>query len=137
MTIRAALQTTRRAARRVALRIALRAALLAVTLAQSMAASAHEFWLEPTAFTTPAGTPIGVFVCNGSGYEGWSLPRDSRRIEEFVAVGADGSHPVVGMDGSDPAGLVRLTAPGGYVIAFQSNRAMTVQTDLKFDDYLR
>jgi uncharacterized GH25 family protein len=100
-------------------------------------ASAHEFWLEPTAFTIRAGTPIGVYVCNGSGYEGWALPRDSRRIEEFVAVGTDGSHPVVGMDGADPAGLVRLTVPGGYVIAYQSNRSMTVQTDQKFDDYLR
>jgi len=105
-------------------------------LAAATSASAHEFWLEPTAFAAQVGGHIGVYVCNGSGYEGWSLPRDPRRIEEFVAVGPEGSQPVVGLDGSQPAGLVRFTSPGGYVIAFRSNRAMTVQTDEKFDAYL-
>jgi hypothetical protein len=38
--------------------------------------SAHEFWLEPTAFM-PGGGQIGVYVCNGSGFEGWSLPRSA------------------------------------------------------------
>jgi len=109
----------------------------APTLLAPSSASAHEFWLEPTSFRPTAGTPIGVYVCNGSGYEGWSLPRDARRIEEFVAVGSGGSQPVVGLDGAQPAGLVRLTTPGGYVLAYQSNRAMTVQTDEKFDEYLR
>jgi uncharacterized GH25 family protein len=135
--LRDALRTARQTARRAALRLALRAALLAVSLAQSMAASAHEFWLEPTAFDAPAGRPIGVYVCNGSGFEGWSLPRDSARIEEFVALGPDGSQPVVGRDGSEPAGIVRLESAGGYVLAYRSNRAMTVQPDQKFDEYLQ
>jgi Domain of unknown function (DUF4198) len=106
-------------------------------VAAMTSASAHEFWLEPTAFTASAGGHIGIYLCNGSGFEGWSLPRDPRRIEEFIAVGPDGAHPVVGLDGSQPAGLVRFTAPGGYVIAYRSNRAMTVQPDEKFDAYLR
>jgi hypothetical protein len=109
----------------------------AAALLATPTASAHEFWLEPTSFRATAGTPIGVYVCNGSGYEGWSLPRDARRLEEFVAVGSDGSHPVVGLDGAQPAGVVRLTTAGGYVVAYQSNRAMTVQSDDKFDEYLR
>ena len=54
-----------------------------------------------------------------------------------MAVGPDGSHPVVGLDGSEPAGIVRLTGPGSYVLAYRSNRAMTVQPDEKFDAYLR
>ena len=89
-------------------------------------ASAHEFWLEPTAFSAPAGGHIVIYLCNGSGFEGWSLPRDPRRIEEFIAVGPDGAHPVVGLDGSQPAGLIRFTTPGGYVSRI-ANRAMTVQ----------
>jgi len=122
---------------RPALRPALVTALLGIWVAAAPAASAHEFWLEPTAFNAPAGGPIGIYVCNGSGFEGWSLPRDPRRIEEFVAVGPDGSHPVVGLDGSEPAGIVRLTGAGSYVLAYRSNRAMTVQPDEKFDAYLR
>ena len=53
-------------------------------LTASAGVSAHEFWLQPTAYRTSAGKPLGVYVCNGSGYEGWSLPRDTRRIEKFV-----------------------------------------------------
>jgi uncharacterized GH25 family protein len=111
-------------------------ALAACGLLAGSTASAHEFWLEPTAFNASAGGPIGIYVCNGSGFEGWSLPRDPRRIEAFVATGPDGAHPVVGLDGSEPAGIVRLTAPGGYVIAYRSNRSMTVQADETFDEYL-
>jgi len=141
MTIRSACRSVLRSALVTALRPAFRpafvTALLGVWVAVSPAASAHEFWLEPTAFSAPVGGPIGIYVCNGSGFEGWSLPRDPRRIEEFVAVGPDGSHPVVGLDGSEPAGIVRLTGPGSYVLAYRSNRAMTVQPDEKFDAYLR
>ena len=137
MTIRSALRPALRPVLQPARRPALVTALLGVWMTASPAASAHEFWLEPTAFNAPAGRPIGIYVCNGSGFEGWSLPRDPRRIEEFVAVGPDGSHPVAGLDGSEPAGIVRLTGPGSYVLAYRSNRAMTVQPDEKFDAYLR
>src|SRR5262245_47085804 len=122
---------------RAALRPAFLTTLRVVWLVNPIAASAHEFWLEPTAFNAPAGVPIGVYVCNGSGFEGWSLPRDTRRIQEFVAIGPDGAHPVVGLDGKEPAGVVRLVSPGGYVLAYRSNRAMTVQPDQKFDEYLK
>ena len=51
-------------------RIALASTLTSFGIATWGPATAHEFWLEPTAYRAPSGTPLGVYVCNGSGYEG-------------------------------------------------------------------
>jgi uncharacterized GH25 family protein len=100
-------------------------------------AHAHEFWIEPSAFTIERGDRVGVRLCVGDGFEGWSLARNMQRIEKFVAAGPSGEQPLVGLDGSDPAGIARLTAPGGYVIAYRSNRAFTELPAAEFDQYLR
>lgn len=100
-------------------------------------AYAHEFWVEPSVFTIERGDRVGVRLCVGDGFEGWSLARNPQRIEQFVAAGPVGEQPIVGLDGSDPAGVVRLTAPGGYVIAYRSNRAFTELPAAAFDEYLR
>ena len=98
-------------------------------------ASAHEFWVEPTQFSLEPGGRIGVRLCVADGFEGWSLAREARRIEEFVAKGPAGDHPIVGLDGSDPAGVVRLAAAGGYIVTYRSNRALTVVPAADFDRY--
>lgn len=108
-----------------------------VAAGASGAASAHEFWLEPSAFTVERGERIGVRLCVGDGFEGWSQARNPARIERFVAAGAAGQQSVVGLDGADPAGALRLTAPGDYVIAYQSDRAFTELPRAEFDAYLR
>jgi hypothetical protein len=69
--------------------------------------------------------------------EGWSLARNAQRIEKFVATGPAGEQPVVGLDGSEPAGIARLMTSGGYVIAYRSNRAFTEMPAAKFDEYLK
>ncbi len=100
-------------------------------------AHAHEFWVEPTAFSIERSGRIGVRLCIGDGYEGWSQTRNAARIESFVASGPSGVQPVVGLDGADPAGALGLTAPGDYVIAYRSDRAYTEMPAAEFDDYLR
>jgi len=100
-------------------------------------ACAHEFWVEPATFTLESGGRLGIRLCVGDGFEGWSLARNAQRIEKFVATGPAGEQPVVGLDGSEPAGIARLTTPGGYVIAYRSNRAFTEMPTLKFDAYLK
>jgi len=99
-------------------------------------AHAHEFWVEPSTFTVPVGGRVAARLCVGDGYEGWSLARNTQRIEKFVAAGPSGVQPLLGLDGSDPAGIARLTAPGGYVIAYRSNRAFTELPADEFDEYL-
>ena len=120
------------------LRTGVFAALLGLSAGLTPAgAQAHEFWIEPSAFALEPGGRIGVRLCVGDGFEGWSLARNTQRIEKFVVAGPAGEQPIVGMDGSDPAGIVRLAAPGGYVIAYRSNRAFTELPAAEFDAYLR
>ena len=116
-----------------------RLAILCVLAAAGAAtgASAHEFWVEPSAHALEQGGRIGVRLCIGDGYEGWSQARNPARIASFVASGPAGLQPVVGLDGADPAGALRLAAPGDYVIAYRSDRAFTEMPAVEFDAYLR
>lgn len=110
---------------------------VAVLLCWSSATTAHEFWLEPTAFNPATDKPIGVRLCVGDGFEGWSLARNPQRIVQFIASGPTGEQAIVGLDGSDPAGIARLAAPGGYVIVYRSNPAFTELPPEKFEAYLK
>ncbi|MGH8198259.1 MAG: DUF4198 domain-containing protein [Steroidobacteraceae bacterium] len=98
---------------------------------------AHEFWVEPSTFAVARGGRVGFRLCVGDGFEAWSLARNNERIEKFVAAGPSGEQPIVGLVGSDPAGVARFTEPGSYVIAYRSNRAFTELPAAGFDDYLR
>ena len=100
-------------------------------------AQAHEFWVEPSTFALERGGLLAVRLCVGDGFEGWSLARNTGRIELFAAAGPAGQQPVVGLDGADPAGVARLATDGGYVIAYRSNRAFTEMPAAKFEAYLR
>ena len=100
-------------------------------------ANAHEFWVEPSEFSPATGDRLGIRLCVGDGLEGWSLARNAERIEQFAAAGPSGQLPVVGLDGSDPAGVVRFTAPGNYVITYRSNLAFTELPATEFEAYLR
>src|SRR5688500_3032322 len=100
-------------------------------------ASAHEFWVEPSAHALEHGGRIGIRLCIGDGYEGWSRARNPARIESFVAAGPAGQQPVVGLDGADPAGALRVVAPGDYVIAYRRDRACTEMPAVEFEAYLR
>lgn len=99
-------------------------------------AGAHEFWVEPTKFSLERGGPIGLRLCVGDGFEGWSLARNARRIEKFAALGPSGELPVLGLDGSEPAGLVRLAASGAWIVLYRSDRAYTELPAAEFDRYL-
>jgi len=100
-------------------------------------AIAHDFWVEPTTFSPVSGAPVGVRLCVGDGFDGWSLARNAQRIVRFAALGASGEQAIVGLDGSEPAGFVRLTAPGDYIITYRSNDAFTRMPAAKFDEYLK
>lgn len=103
----------------------------------SATASAHEFWVEPSTFGLERGGLVGIRLCVGDGFEGWSLARNAQRIEKFVAAGPAGEQPIVGLEGSEPAGIARFTTPGGYVIAYRSNRAFTELPAAQFDEYVK
>lgn len=122
--------------------VGLRRAWATVTALMALAGGAapvraHDFWIEPSTFRPEIGQPIGVRLHIGDGFKGWSVPRNVRRIEAFEVVGPGGAQPIVGRDGSDPAGIARFTRPGAYVIGYRSHPAFTEMEPAKFDEYLR
>jgi uncharacterized GH25 family protein len=115
----------------------LRAMPVLACILAAAAAHAHESWVEPATFRIEEGGRLPVRVCVADGFEGWSLARDPSRIAEFVAVGQGAGTPVMGLDGSDPAGVVRLTESGDYVIVYRSHPTPLRVPPPEFDAFLR
>jgi uncharacterized GH25 family protein len=98
---------------------------------------AHDLWIEPTTFSPAAGEILGLKLRVGVDLLGDPVPRDARLINEFVVEDADGRRPVVGRDGADPAGLVRVGGPGMLVVGYRSNPSRVELSSPKFDQYLK
>ena len=102
---------------------ALQSAGLAIALAIGPAnavLSAHDFWIEPAAFETRAGSPVAIRLRVGEGLVGQPVPRAHGRIERFSAVGPAGEQAIEGPDGVDPAGVWRPIAEGPTWIVYRS-----------------
>jgi uncharacterized GH25 family protein len=99
--------------------------------------AAHDFWLEPSTFAPGIDEPVRIHLRIGERFAGESLARNGSLIEKFVVVGPSGERPVVGRDGMDPAGLVRLDAPGIWFVGYRSRPSAVELTAEKFEQYLR
>ena len=64
---------------------------------------------------------VGVRLRVGQDLLGDPVPRDPALINQFVVEDAAGRKPLVGRDGADPAGFLRVAAPGLLVIGYRSN----------------
>jgi uncharacterized GH25 family protein len=98
---------------------------------------AHDMWIEPATFAPDAGQVVGVRLKVGQDLMGDPLPRDPRLINEFVVQDPAGRQPLVGRDGSDPAGFFRIAAQGLSIIGYRSNPSAIEQTADKFNQYLK
>lgn len=65
------------------------------------------------------------------------LPRDPALINQFVVEDAGGRKPLVGRDGSDPAGFLRVGTPGLLVVGYFSNPSPVELAAEKFNRYLK
>jgi hypothetical protein len=65
------------------------------------------------------------------------VPRDPAAIDQFVMLGGDGRHPIAGVAGADPAGIVRVDAEGLLVIGYRSRPAPIVIPADTFNQYLK
>ena len=116
----------------------LRSPALAV-LAGAMASPllAHDFWIEPWSFRPEVGSTVGVRLMIGQGFQGEPLPRNPALITKFVLVSAGGETEIVGRPADDPAGLVRVDAPGLQIVGYRSRNSSVALEAAKFEDYLR
>lgn len=103
----------------------------------SVPLAAHDMWIEPTTFFPQSGQIVSVRLRVGQDLLGDPLLLDPSLVNQFVVKDADGLRPVVRRDGRDPAGLVRLAAPGVHVIGYQSHpSAIEIPADT-FNQYLK
>ena len=122
----------------VVLSIAMRHVLIALVLALLTldAVGAHDFWIEPSTFTPAPGEIVKLTLRVGEHLEGDTVPRNDAKIERFEAVGAGDPLRVVGMDGADPAGLIRPVESGGTIVVYRSLRSQVELDATKFAAYL-
>ena len=110
--------------------------LLTIALAQ-VPLGAHDMWIEPTTFVPGQGQIVGVRLRVGQDLLGDPIPRDPALINQFVVEDAKGRRPVIGRDGSDPAGLLRVAGPGLLVVGYRSNPTAIEIEAAKFNQYLK
>ncbi|MEP6963505.1 MAG: DUF4198 domain-containing protein [Acidobacteriota bacterium] len=109
---------------------------LAVFLA-CLPLAAHDMWLEPATFLPKEGDIVAIKLRVGQDLLGDPLVYDSKLIKSFVAEDSSGRRNVVGRDGSNPAGLVRVAAAGLLEVGYYSNPSIVEQAPAKFDQYLK
>ncbi len=110
---------------------------IVAALAMTERSSAHDLWIEPSAYTPPPGRVVGVRLRVGQDFIGDPVARDPALIERFVSVTPAATAPVPGQDGADPAGLIRPTADGLVIVAYSSKPFPIVLPAEKFEQYLR
>ena len=98
-----------------------------------LATLAHDFWIEPSAFRAQPGQIVGVRLRVGQELLGDPVPRDPSLVDRFVLNGA----PVIGRDGSVPAGYFRVDSGGLRVLGYQSHFSRVEMTGEKFNQYLK
>ena len=111
--------------------------LMLFIVAAGSGVAAHDFWLEPSTFAPGVDEPVRIHLRIGEHFSGESLARNGSLIEKFVVVGPSGERPVLGRDGMDPAGLVRLDAPGIWWVGYRSRPSAVELAPEKFEQYLR
>jgi uncharacterized GH25 family protein len=109
---------------------------VAIFICHGPPAAAHDFWIEPSSFHPAAGSEIAVSLRVGEHFRGEPVPRADPRIVKFVASSAAGEAPIGGFPGTDPAGLVRISAPGLSLIGYRSQRTSITLEAEKFEKYL-
>src|SRR5690242_3722642 len=108
------------------------------TIALSLAPLfAHDMWIEPTTFSPSVGEIVGAKLRVGQDFLGDPLPRDPKLVNQFVVEDGTERKPLVGRDGADPAGFLRVAAPGLLVVGYFSNPSSVELTPEKFNQYLK
>lgn len=102
----------------------------------ALPASAHDFWIEPSSFTPAPGELVKLKLWVGEHLDGETSPRNERLIRRFAAIEGGAETPVLGLDGSDPAGVLRPRAPGGIIVVYRNDRSLITLEQAKFDEYL-
>ena len=103
----------------------------------ALTAFGHDMWIEPATFFPAIGQIVSMKLRVGQDLLGDPLPRNPALINQFVVEDATGRKAVVGRDGADPAGFVRVAGPGMMVIGYHSKASPVELEAEKFNSYLK
>jgi uncharacterized GH25 family protein len=115
-----------------------RIACAAIGLLFAASAIAHDFWIAPTRFRPELNSLVGLHLLVGHLPKGEAFPRSEARIEKFVVVDPSGvMKDVAGKEAAAPAGIIRVTESGLYVVGYRSRPSAITLDAAKFEAYLR
>ena len=103
----------------------------------SASVAAHDMWIEPSAFAPSVGRIVGLRLRVGEDLIGHPIPRNPELIDQFISLDSTGRKPIFGRNGADPAGLVRVSAPGLIIVGYSSNPSPVVLPAAQFSQYLK
>jgi uncharacterized GH25 family protein len=116
-----------------------RARLLAALFAllSSTTLAAHDFWILPSTFVPAVGSPVLIQLFVGEHFVGDPVRRKATQIERFFVAGPLGERDVIGREGMDPAGLLRVEAPGIWLVGYRSRPTRVELEAEAFEKYLQ
>ena len=102
-----------------------------VTIALLLAApvSAHEFWLEPTAYQVGADGSLEATIVNGQNFAGIVISYFPQRFVRFDVTLGDAVAPVEGRMGNNPALQAPALGEGLNIVTYQSTDATVTYED--------
>jgi uncharacterized GH25 family protein len=109
----------------------------ALTLLITAPLLAHDMWIEPATFSPATGDIVAVKLRVGQDLLGDPLPRSVSLFKQFIFEDATGRKDLVGREGGNPAGFLRVSAPGLVVIGYNSNPSPVELEGEKFNSYLK
>ncbi len=99
--------------------------------------SAHDFWVQPSHYRAQPGAAINFRLFVGDHFHGEPFARYASLIERFVVAGPEGEKPTLGLEGAEPAGVVRVDEAGLHVAGYRSRHSYARLGAEKFESYLR
>ncbi len=98
--------------------------------------SAHEFWLEPSAYQIDADGRVQAAIVNGENFDGVELSYLPQQFQLFMQFSGERVAPVMGRLGDRPALNVEPLGEGLQIFIYKSNAAtLTYQTFEKFQRF--
>jgi len=113
-----------------------RRSILLVFLAAALPLRAHDFWIEPSTFRPALGAPVTASLRVGQDFLGDPVARSSELIDAFIVRDSAGERPIPGLEGRDPAGIVRIEAAGAAMIGYRSKANPLELPAAKFEQFL-
>ncbi len=110
---------------------------IAVALAAPGIAHAHDFWIEPATFRPEPGAELKIGLRVGEQFEGTPVHRDPKKLKSFTITSPSSEGPVPGVEGSEPAGVVKIETRGIHVIGYRTNHSNIELNANDFEGYLK